>query len=225
MAADRLLIFARAPVAHRVKTRLTPPLDPQAAATVYEACLRDVITAAARERGRLELWYAEEPEAAQYFAAEFPHVMRQAQSGADLGERLTDAFARSFDDGAARVVIIGSDAPTLPETFYGAAFDHLRDAAAVLGPAVDGGYYLVGLAVEAWPQAMHLFHDVPWSTRDVLATTVARAADAGLDMRVLPGWYDIDTMDDLLRARADLAPESHLARWLAEQAARSATER
>jgi uncharacterized protein len=217
MPADRLLVFGRRPAAGRVKTRLSPPLPPDEAAAVYEACLRDVITHAARERASVELWYAEDgqgDDAAAYFAREYPHVRREPQAAGDLGERMRSAFERSFADGATRVVIIGSDAPTVPESVYGAALDDLHEADAVIAPTVDGGYYLIGLAAAAWPRAERVFLGVPWSTERVFPITVERAAEAGLDLRVLPGWYDIDVAADLRRAQADVRPESHLARWL-----------
>jgi uncharacterized protein len=214
MPADRLLVFARRPAAGRVKTRLTPPLAPADAASVYEACLRDVIATAARERARVELWYDPESDAEAYFAGGFRHLYRQPQAHGDLGQRMADAFARSFDDGAARAVIVGSDVPTLSETAYGAAFDHLHEAAAVIGPALDGGYYLIGLAADAWPRGRRLFEQITWSDTGVYAATIDRAVDAGLELRVLPGWYDVDRPDDLRRARADALAESHLGRLL-----------
>jgi uncharacterized protein len=214
MAADRLLIFGRRPAAGRVKTRLTPPLPPDEAAALYEACLRDVIAHAARQRGQVELWYDAEAGADAYFAAAFPHLVCRPQRAGDLGDRLADAFDRSFADGAERVVIIGSDAPTAPDSVYGAAFDALHEAVAALAPALDGGYYLIGLAASVWPAGQRLFRAVPWSSAEVFALTLDRAAEAGLEVRVLPGWYDIDRAEDLERARADLEADSHLARWL-----------
>lgn len=246
--SDRLIVFARRPEAGRVKTRLTPPLSPDAAAEVYEACLRDVLALAAAERARIEIWFEEYagPDAAAgsgrgaagagtsptqpagdarpgrtaggseaYFAREFPVVPLVRQAKGDLGERMADAFDRSFAAGAGRVLLLGSDSPTLPPDTLHAAFDHLLDAEGVLGPALDGGYYLVGLRREAWPAAAGLFREVPWSTPDVLRVTALRAAEAGLALRTLPGWYDIDRPEDLARARVDAPPDSHLARWLA----------
>jgi uncharacterized protein len=214
MPSDRLLVFARRPAPGRVKTRLCPPCTPAQAAAVYDACLRDVIVAAARERATVELRYDAEPGAADYFAAEYPLLRGAAQAGGDLGERMADAFGSAFAAGAERVVLIGSDSPTLPDGVHGAAFQHLADGDAVLGPTVDGGYYLVGIAAGAWPRASTLFDQVPWSTRDVYAVTLERAASAGLALRVLPGWYDIDVADDLRRAAGDAARDSHLGRWL-----------
>jgi rSAM/selenodomain-associated transferase 1 len=224
MSADRVLVFARRPVPGKVKTRLTPPLAPAEAARIYEACLRDVVTHAARERGRVELWYDGGRNVEAWFAQEFQSMQRARQSSGELGERLADAFARSFADGAERVVILGGDVPTLPETTLTSAFTDLEDADGVVGPSVDGGYVLIALRRSSWPRGATLFQDVPWSTEQVLSVTLHRAQDAGLDMRVLPGWYDVDRVADLVRAKADAAPDSHLGRWLRSDAARDLEE-
>ena len=210
---DRVLVFAKAPVSGRVKTRLTPPLPPDEAAALYEACVRDVVALCARERARVELWYDDRHAAASYFASEFPHLPQTPQTHGDLGEKMRDALARSFADGAQRTMIVGSDIPTMPETVLNAAVAALRDAEMVIGPTLDGGYYLIGFTAEAWPRAQSLFDDVAWSTNAVFRTTVDRAAHAGLAMHVLPGWYDVDTIDDLRQALLDAQPESNVARW------------
>jgi rSAM/selenodomain-associated transferase 1 len=215
MAADRLLIFCKAPLAGRVNTRMTPPLAPDDAAALYEASLRDVIALAGRERARAELWY-DSPSAEDWFAREFPQLMRREQGAGELGERQRDAFARSFADGAERVVIIGSDSPTLPDTHLNAAFDALREAPAVTGPAQDGGYYLVGLNASVWPVAGSLFEDIGWSTPEVMKQTLHRAAESGIELRLLPGWYDVDVPADLALLRQDAAVSSHVAQWLSE---------
>lgn len=212
MPADRLLIFCRPPQAGRVKTRLSPTIAPDDAATLYEASLRDVIVLAGRERARVELWY-DGQGAERYFTEEYPHISTQRQSSGALGERQSDAFDRSFADGAERVVLIGSDSPTLPEGHLNAAFDDLREATGVVGPARDGGYYLIGFQRTVWPGAAVIFDDIKWSTDVVLTQLLERAQQAGIDVRLLPGWYDFDSPEDLQLLRADAAPESHVGRW------------
>ena len=212
MAAERILVFAKPPIAGRVKTRLTPPLPPDEAASVYEACLRDVVALCARERARVELWY---DGAGEYFEREFPHLPIAAQSAGDLGRKMSDAFERNFNDGAHHVIIVGSDVPTLPETVLNAALDGVREAELVVGPARDGGYYLIALSRRSWPRASSIFEKIAWSTDTVLKATMSKAERAALDSRVLPGWYDVDTMDDLRQALLDTLPESNLSRWAA----------
>lgn len=213
MAVDRLLIFAKRPAAGHVKTRLTPPLPPDEAAAVYEACLRDVITLCARERATLELWYHNDHLAEPYFANEFPHIVARSQCAGNLGEKMLDAFARTFEDGAERVIIMGSDVPTLSDNIVHAALDDVRDGGMVLGPTSDGGYYLIGLDRHAWSKAATLFDEVAWSTAAVFHQTIANARRAALDARVLPGWYDVDTIEDLRQAISDADAQSNLGRW------------
>lgn len=213
MAADRILVFAKRPVPGRVKTRLTPPLPPDEAANVYEACVRDVIARAARQRARVELWFHDEPRAASWFAEAMPHIASQQQTDGDLGTKMLDAFARSFADGAQRVVIIGSDSPTLPEAVLNAAFDDLHEVDVVIGPSVDGGYYLIGMRNAALGNAGALFEAMTWSNAAVFRSTLERIERTGLEARVLPGWYDVDTIEDLRQALLDTGSDSHLCRW------------
>jgi rSAM/selenodomain-associated transferase 1 len=216
MAADRLLIFCCTPLAGRVKSRLSPTIAPDDAASLYEASLRDVITLAGRERGRVELWY-EGVDAERYFSDEYPHIVRQRQNGGEVGERQRDAFHRSFVDGAERVVVIGGDTPTLPEGHLNAAFDDLREGPGVLGPTRDGGYYLIGFHHAAWPAAAALFHGIKWSTGEALTQLLQRSQDAGIDLRLLPGWYDFESPEDLELLRTDADPDSHVGRWFQQR--------
>ncbi|MGH7476230.1 MAG: TIGR04282 family arsenosugar biosynthesis glycosyltransferase [Longimicrobiales bacterium] len=217
MLPDRLIVFAKRPMPGRVKTRLVPPLTVDEAAALYDAILRDVVALAARQHAQLELWYQRGVGAREFFREHFPVVPLQPQGGGELGEKLADAFQRSFASGAERVVIIGSDSPTLPESVLTGAFEALDDADLVLGPASDGGYYLVGLRAAAWPRGTVLFDHIPWSTPDVLRRTRERAEKKGLSLRALPGWYDVDGVEDLRQAQRDTEPDSHLAHWLEQR--------
>lgn len=215
MPGDRILIFAKRPMPGRVKTRLTPALSEADAAAVYEACLEDVVALAQAAGAPVELWFAGVHEDAHdYFAAKFPELTLRAQVQGGLGARLADAFARSFADDAERVVVLGSDSPTLPGAVIGSALDVLAEADAALGPTRDGGYYLVSIRRRSWPRAMALFEGIPWSTAAVLTETLARAAAAKLEVTLMPAWYDIDEVGDLRRARADLDAGSRLGAWL-----------
>src|SRR5690606_23343946 len=130
------------------------------AASVYEACLRDVLALAARERARIELWYEIEARAREYFEAQFAHLPRAAQVPGGLGDRLHDAFAWSFADEAERTVIVASESATMPDGALTAAFADLREADVVLGPTRSGRPYLVGLRAACWPRAAALLRRV-----------------------------------------------------------------
>jgi rSAM/selenodomain-associated transferase 1 len=126
------------------------------------------------------------------------------QKGDDLGTRMHASFVSLFTDGFKRVVVIGTDVPSLPLTHYREAFDLLATHDLVLGPAQDGGYYLIGLTRPVG----ELFDDIPWSTNHVLATTRERAAGRGLTTALLPAWRDVDTLEDLLAVIQDSAADS-----------------
>lgn len=212
--ADRLGIFARAPTPGLVKTRLTPGLSPLEAAAVYEACLKDIVDLTRTATERRVLFFDPAAGAAEYFEERFPQIESRPQEGDDLGHRLTAAFDFLFQDSPGAAAIIGTDSPTLPSSsVQGAAVDP-GDADVALGPTLDGGYYLVGIAREGWPRAKNLFRDIPWSSDRVFSTTLERARGAGLRVRLLAEWYDIDRVEDLARAALDASPESHLGRLL-----------
>jgi rSAM/selenodomain-associated transferase 1 len=117
------------------------------------------------------------------------------QAGADLGERMKNAFQHCFADGFDDVIIIGSDIPDLPPEIFAEAFAALENRGAVIGPAADGGYYLIGFRKETF--APEAFEGIVWSTQAVFAETVARLERVGVGVHLLPSWRDVDTVDDL----------------------------
>jgi uncharacterized protein len=211
-----LLVFTKAPHPGRVKTRLVPPLSPEQAAAVHEASLRDVIDAARGADAELRIVYDGTPGAVEWFARAFPDLELRRQAAGDLGTRLREGFAASFHEGADWAIAVGADSPTLPRSYVVEAIEAVRRSDGAIGPTHDGGYYLIGLRCAAWPAAAALFHEVPWSTDRVFRTTCDRAAEIGVDLRVLPAWYDIDHARDLRLALAHAAEGSHLARLRVE---------
>ncbi|HJV33935.1 TIGR04282 family arsenosugar biosynthesis glycosyltransferase [Geomonas sp.] len=188
-----LAIFAKTPVAGKVKTRLTPPLSPEQSAELYRCMLLDTVARMSALQFDTFLFYDGEPE---FFHAASPHLQLIRQTDASLGRRLEDAFTVLADLGYQARVVIGSDAPDLPLAFVRQAFDQLLDGRdAVFGPAEDGGYYLVGIRGEYGA----LFRDIPWSGPQVLVKSLATAERDGLDCALLPAWYDVDSAEDLQR--------------------------
>jgi rSAM/selenodomain-associated transferase 1 len=192
-------IFGKKPEAGRVKTRLAAAFGPEAAAEIHEAMLFDLVATWSSEDvlapgggGRRVLVFSP-GDAGPWFDARVPAAFAlQPQVEGDLGERMQAFFAGEFADGATRVVLIGADAPTLDPTLVISAFLCLEGRDVVLGPATDGGYYLVGSRHAEPP----IFEGVDWSTPDVLGQTIDRLRDTGLSLAVLPPWYDVDTPDD-----------------------------
>ncbi len=192
-----LIIFAKEPVPGEVKTRLCPPLSPQAAARLYAQFLSDVLEEM-RGLSELKIALAYTPDSARPFFENLaaPDIYLVPQTGEDLGERLRRAFDWGFAQGAETVLIRNSDSPDLPGWLVTEAQNLLeqdRDRV-VVGPCPDGGYYLIGLKS---PQPL-LFFGITWSSPTVLADTLANAWALGLKVDILPPWLDIDTYDDLL---------------------------
>jgi rSAM/selenodomain-associated transferase 2/rSAM/selenodomain-associated transferase 1 len=133
------------------------------------------------------------------------------QEGDTLGDRMRNAFERLFVAGYSTVVMIGSDLPSLPASHVAQAFEYLRDRpdAVVIGPASDGGYYLIGTR-RLWPA---LFTSIPWSTADVLKTTTSVAETCGLTVSFVSPWHDVDTLDDLRRVLRDAHGATRTRAW------------
>jgi len=192
-----LIIFARQPLPGRVKTRLARDVGLQAATELYTAMLEDVLERAARLNGTRLLVFWEQESGVVPDHPGSPRLEMFRQSCGTLGERMANALTAAFTGGIRTCCIIGSDSPDLPLEYIEQAFLILEkeQADVVFGPAADGGYYLVGMK-RLWNR---LFEGVVWGGGDVLKTSCERAGELGLRTAQLPGWYDLDTVDDLRR--------------------------
>ena len=200
-SASRVLgVFAKEPVPGRVKTRLAADTSPEWAAAVARAFLVDTLRRLANVNARRVVAFA--PREAEGFFGSIagPAFERIPQSEGDLGRRMSDFCATQLHAGARKVVLVGTDSPSLPVAFVEEAFAALDGADVVLGPATDGGYYLLG--VRTLPP---VFEGLPWGTAEVLGETVARLRSPDWRVRLLPPWYDIDTRDDWRMLRGHLA--------------------
>jgi uncharacterized protein len=196
----RLLLFTKPARAGRVKTRMIGDLTPVDAARLHAAFLDDLL---ARLRGgEFELriaWALESVE--EIPAGPVPGVRQQ---GNDLGERLYRALSAAAASGAGAVAAVGSDHPTIPLELVHRAFAAVESGTdVVLGPAEDGGYYLIALRGGA--VSPRLFADIAWSTEQVLPSSLERCRELGLEVELLPTASDLDTPDDLRRLAARMA--------------------
>jgi rSAM/selenodomain-associated transferase 1 len=204
-----LVIFARHPQRGRVKTRLVPPLTPDQALALHVASLQSTAALAASLSPQVELRLyltSNSLDAARQTTRKLrlPQRLRvRVQGGGDLGARLARAFNKLGAEGYDRVVVIGSDSPTLPRRGLQSAFTALDRAEAVLGPARDGGYYLIGLRLPRRGLS-RLFRGIAWGTRRTFQQTRARFRTARLRLHLLPPGDDVDTANDLIRLRRDL---------------------
>jgi rSAM/selenodomain-associated transferase 1 len=191
---DVLLVFVKEPRPGHAKTRLVPALGAEGAAQLYRV-LADEEIRATRPRGDeyRRLFFFTPPAAQAAIASWLGGEDLRHQHGPDLGERMAHAFATAFEEGASRVAIVGTDAPWVSRAIVVEALDALHDHDVAIGPARDGGYYLLALG-RPHPE---LFRGIAWSTPSVFHSTVERAGTLGLTVRVLPPLTDIDTLEDV----------------------------
>lgn len=200
--ATIVVVMAKLPEPGKTKTRLCPRLTPDEAADLYEALLGDTLDLVSGLRGPAVAVAVSPPRAIEQMARLAPPTVRVlGVEGADIGECLHRATQRLFRAGFMRVLAINSDSPTLPAEYIGRAVELLSANDVVMGPAEDGGYYLIGLR----QQQPGLFVDIAWSSPHVVAQTLECAGRLGLTVARLPPWYDVDTPADLDRLRAELA--------------------
>jgi rSAM/selenodomain-associated transferase 1 len=217
-----MAIMAKAPRVGAAKTRLVPALSPAEAAQLSACFIRDAaenIVAAGRT-AMIDGYIAYAPaDAAAEFATLVGEGTRLLPSRrAGLGASLADAAQDLLAAGYGAVCLVNSDSPTLPTAILVAAAQALAAPGdrLVLGPAEDGGYYLIGMK-QPHPR---LFEDIAWSTASVFPQTLARAREIGLDPVVLPAWYDVDDVASLHRAHGELrgkvarAPARHTSAFL-----------
>ncbi len=197
-----LVIMAKAPHPGRVKLRLAPVFGAQAAADLARAFLFDRIEAAGAIADAVRIVSCE-PDRTDPAFAELRHMgglVLTSQRGADLGARMRGALQEALALGFQRVVLVGTDTPTLPVEILLQAFDRLTDVPVVIGPACDGGYYLIGCGREIPP----VFESLPWGSDRVLEQTLARLNAERWPAALLPFWYDVDRPEDVLLLRRHL---------------------
>jgi rSAM/selenodomain-associated transferase 1 len=187
----RVIVFLKAPRPGFVKTRIAAQLDAEAAAAIYQVLVGITLS---RLNGRqdVELRFAPDDAAAELGAWRRAGWNARPQGEGDLGERLCRAMTDAFTEGVSNVLILGADCPEFGAEDIQAAFEALNGHDVVLGPATDGGYWLVGLG-RSLPE---VFREIPWSTDQVFEMTRRRSVDAGLRVAELRRLRDIDTLED-----------------------------
>jgi len=194
-----LILFAKTPLAGRVKTRLIPALGEQGAADFAEALIEESARRATRAwpgAVRLQVW--PDTHHACFERIQQRHgIGVSLQSGGDLGSKMLQALNDAYQRGAA-AAIMGCDVPHCPPETYRTAHAFLRQGRAIIGPSVDGGYYLIGIN----PPQPGCFESIEWGGSKVFDTTLKRAAKAGVDLIVLRQLNDFDTAADIEAIRA-----------------------
>lgn len=194
-----IIVFARAPVAGRCKTRLIPRLGALGAAAMHRRLSRRTVTAALKSGAHVELWCAPDVRHPFFFSCrrEFGLRLRRQPAG-DLGRKMALALARVLSEGAGAAVLVGTDCPALTPQDFNRAFAALAAGrAVVLQPSTDGGYVLIGARL----MERRALAGIGWSSGRELAQTRRRFARFGLRWRELPQRADIDTPADYRQAR------------------------
>ncbi|MFQ6039921.1 MAG: TIGR04282 family arsenosugar biosynthesis glycosyltransferase [Candidatus Poribacteria bacterium] len=190
-----LLFFMKYPEKGRVKTRLAREIGAIVTVELYKNFVLDLLSTL--EKLGMDLWVCFYPKNSReklmgWLGKQYCYM---PQKGADLGQRMKNSFLQAFDKDYHRVVVIGSDSPDLPSAFINQAFSYLETNDVVIGPAFDGGYYLIGFRANAFlPEA---FEGINWSADTVFRETMNILEMAKLKIYVLPKWSDVDTLRDV----------------------------
>jgi rSAM/selenodomain-associated transferase 1 len=191
MSKNHLCIFVKNPELGKVKTRLAKSINDKKALEVYKYLLQLTKKVVDQLNCDVTIWYANQPAKNDIW----DDYRKSAQIEGDLGMRMHHAILESKKRSFENTCIIGSDCPGLTSEIINSAFDNLSASDVVIGPATDGGYYLIGMK----KSHKTLFESINWSTSSVLSSTIEIANMLGLSYYLLPELSDIDTIDDLNR--------------------------
>jgi uncharacterized protein len=191
---DLLIVFVKFPAKGNVKTRLAKTIGTEAATALYRCFVSDIFAVAHRIGYPLLVFFY--PPDVRGAVAEWlgKDVTCLPQRGSDLGERMFGAFQEAFRS-CSRAVLLGSDCPDLPDIILEEAFGCLKTCDAVIGPAIDGGYYLIGFSSSNIPE--ELFKDIEWGGSGVFQATTFVMQKHCMNVHILPTWNDIDEYHDL----------------------------
>ena len=204
---NALILFARDPVLGKVKTRLSPFLEDESILKLYTCFLKDSLdTIRQVENTDRFVGVAPSNESGFFTGILAPNIQLFVQEGEQLGDKMRQAIQDRFAEGYERVVIIGSDSPSLPVSYIDRALNSDKDL--FLGPSTDGGYYLIGMR----EKMTEVFDGVTWGTQTVLRETFQRLIQKGVKLELLPVWYDVDSPEDLkfFKTHLDLIEQAGL---------------
>jgi hypothetical protein len=197
---NAVILFARDPVLGQVKTRLSSSLDDETILKLYSCFVEDSLEKISKVEDADCFVGISPANHSGFFNGTEPSDMRLfAQQGKDLGDKMRQAFVDRFAEGYKKVAIIGSDSPSLPVSYINQSLTSDKDL--VLGPSIDGGYYLIAMS----GKVSEVFDGVAWGTEHVLDETLARVKKAGVSLELLPVWYDVDLPADLKFLKTHLA--------------------
>lgn len=184
---NKLIIFIKNPVKGKVKTRLAATIGDEKALEVYLKLIDYTLNLVKALNVEVNLFFSD------LVISDYPFSMKHLQKGNDLGDKMKNAFKKCFDEGGKNVVIIGTDCAELTKEIIDEAFKELENNSVVIGPALDGGYYLLGMN----QFYSTIFNGIEWSTSSVYNETKMILEKENISLGVLPILSDIDTEEDL----------------------------
>ncbi len=196
MVQRKIKIFVRNPEKGKVKTRLAASVGDEQALSIYLKLLHYTKEIVLNVEAQKEVWYSSFIDEKDLWANKF--FTKKKQEGQDLGMRMKNAFQETFfSDKNAQVVLIGSDCAELKKSHIIEAFNQLNKQSIVIGPAKDGGYYLIGMS----KYVPEVFEGIDWSTSNVLKQTIGKINESGKTFYLLKELSDIDTIEDWVRIK------------------------
>jgi rSAM/selenodomain-associated transferase 1 len=190
-----ILLFIRAPAKGKIKSRLASTIGEDATLELYKNFILDIVDTIEKSGYPLRIFF-HPPDAGEALASWLGrHHHYMPQVGNDLGENMERAFGQIFTEGFTSAVLLGSDIPDLTPAVLHEALDSLRTNDVVMGPAADGGYYLIGCNKGTF--LPNMFHGIAWGTNAVFRETMIIMHRASLQVHLVPEWQDVDTQDDL----------------------------
>lgn len=210
-----VIVFIRAPELGKVKTRLQKRLDAETVLHLYENFVKDIIKTLSSSNYPIKIFFHPhytEKKMSNWFGDSFSLY---PQKGNDLGEKMSNAFHAMFSKGAHNAILIGTDCPDLDGSVFEEAFESLKHNPVVIGPAFDGGYYLIGFNSDAFDET--IFQGISWGTKEVFEKTMIKCREKFQKVHLLPKWNDIDTFEDLIKFmknKSTVTDSSHTYRYL-----------
>lgn len=196
----KLIIFIKAPIPGKVKTRLAKDIGNTNAAIIYKAMVNDLRNNLAGCQEKIVFFLNELSYSREFFFEQNSYLKANSnifhqQTGKNLGEKMANAFINTFNLGSDLVLLIGSDIPHISDELIRQYFVHLENHQIVIGPAKDGGYYLIGFQQDAF--CHDIFRNISWSTDKVFQQTLTKIRKNKLTCYIGPVYRDLDTLSDL----------------------------
>lgn len=193
MSSKALIVFGKDPVKGKVKTRLAQTLGDNFANRLYKMCIENTLNELRKLDSNYSVYLFTDSGKLQVNKLNEVSFIFRKQNGNDIGERMKNSFAEVLNAGSCKVILVGTDIPDISCVVIDEAFSSLDEADVVLGPARDGGYYLIGMK----EQNDFLFNGIDWGSREVLSQSLIKLKEKGKRTKILEKLNDIDTKTDL----------------------------